>query len=105
MEIEECKCIYRLLIDIVSYMRLIQPFKTRCDKSSQRGLPSLHCVFAKSLTTPSLDWIKWMPIKANTSSFTAISRIKSCFEPKSINLRLCQRNKIRSDYLRSSYEL
>lgn len=52
VEVEECKCIYGLLVNIVSYMRPIQPFQIHCDKSSQRGLPLLHCVFAGSTISP-----------------------------------------------------
>lgn len=52
VEVGECKCIYRLLVSIVSYMRPIQPSQTHCDKSSQRGLPLLHCVFAGSTISP-----------------------------------------------------
>lgn len=52
VEVEECKCIYRLLVNIVSYMRTIQPSQTHGDKSSQRGLPLLHCVFAASTISP-----------------------------------------------------
>ena len=52
VEVEECKCIYGLLIHILSYIRPIQPSQTYCDKSSQRGLPLLHCVFAESTISP-----------------------------------------------------
>ena len=52
VEVEECKCIYRLLANIISYMRPIQPSHTHCDKSSQRGLPLLHYVFAGSTISP-----------------------------------------------------
>ena len=52
VEVEECKCVYALLVNIVSYMRPIQPSRPYCDKSSQRGLPLLHGVFAKSNISP-----------------------------------------------------
>ena len=52
VEIEECKCIYGLLFSTLSYMRPVQPSQTHCDKSSQRGLPLLHCVFAGSTISP-----------------------------------------------------
>lgn len=48
VEVEECKCIYGLLVNLVSYMRPIQPSQTHCDESSLRGLPLLHSVFAGS---------------------------------------------------------
>ena len=34
VEVEECKCIYGLLFNILSYIRPIQPSQTHCDKSS-----------------------------------------------------------------------
>ena len=52
VEIEEFKCIYGLFVKIISYMRPIQPSHTQGDKSSQRGLPLLHCVFAGSTISP-----------------------------------------------------
>ena len=52
VEVEECKCIYGLLVHIISYMRPIQPTETHCDESSQRGLPLLQCVFAGSTISP-----------------------------------------------------
>lgn len=52
VEVEECKCIYGLLVNIVSYMRPIRPSQTHCDKSSQRGLPLLRCIFAGSTLSP-----------------------------------------------------
>ncbi len=52
VEVEECKCIYELLVNTVSCMRPIQPSQTHCVMSSQRGLPLLHCVFAGSTISP-----------------------------------------------------
>ena len=52
VEVEECKCIYGLLAHITSCIRPIQPSQTCCDKSSQRGLPLLYCVFAASTISP-----------------------------------------------------
>ena len=52
VEVEECKCIYGLLVYIISYMHPIRPSQPDCDKSSQRGLPLLHCVFAESTISP-----------------------------------------------------
>ena len=42
VEVEECKSIYGLLVNIICYMRPIQPSQTLRDKSSQRGLPLLQ---------------------------------------------------------------
>ena len=52
VEAEECKCIYGLLVNIVSYMRPLRPSQTHCNQSSQRGLPLLHCVFARTTISP-----------------------------------------------------
>ena len=52
VEVEECKCIYGLLVNIISYIRPIQSSQTHCDKSSQRGLQLLRCVFAGSAISP-----------------------------------------------------
>ena len=49
VEVEECKCIYGLLVNLISYIRPIQFSQTHCEKSSQRGLPLLRCVFAGSI--------------------------------------------------------
>ena len=52
VEVEECKCIYGLLVNTISYIRPIRPSQTHCYKSSQRGLPLLQSVFAGSAISP-----------------------------------------------------
>ena len=52
VEVEECKCIYALLVDALSYMRPFQSSTPCFTKSSQRGLPLLDSIFFNSGVTP-----------------------------------------------------
>ena len=93
VEVEECKCIYVLLVNVLWNMRPIQPSKLSRKRFSQPGLPlpcsifsdSIISIMASSYAERFADYAftglsKVDPMMAITSFYFAISKIRFCFE-------------------------